>query len=184
MTFRYFAYGSNMLTQWLRTRCPSARRIGKAEAADFELEFSKKSVDCSGKATLKCAPEGGHKAYGVLYAIEQCDQMALDKAEGVGKGYGRCDDFVVKPFDSVKFVEATCYLATRFETGLRPYDWYLALIVAGARQHGLDSEYIAHLSRVSYKEDGEVYRQSRRRALLALKESGVSDYRGILAGKC
>ena len=77
MKFRYFAYGSNMLTQWLRSRCPSAQPIGQAEAIHFELEFTKKSKDCSGKATLRNSPGRGHKAYGVLFAIEQCETKGL-----------------------------------------------------------------------------------------------------------
>lgn len=51
MTFRYFAYGSNMLTEWLRGRCPSTEPIGIAIAANHKLRFGKRSIDKSGKAT-------------------------------------------------------------------------------------------------------------------------------------
>ena len=53
MTFLYFSYGSNMLTERLRARCPSANCIGIATATGYALEFSKSSVDGSGKATLR-----------------------------------------------------------------------------------------------------------------------------------
>ena len=54
MTFLYFGYGSNMLTERLRARerCPSAKCIGIAEVTGYALEFSKPGEDGSGKATL------------------------------------------------------------------------------------------------------------------------------------
>ncbi len=49
----YFAYGSNMLTKRLNQRCPGARRVGRADAADHAIEFSNPSIDKSGKATVR-----------------------------------------------------------------------------------------------------------------------------------
>lgn len=49
---KYFAYGSNMLTERLRARCPSAHPIGTGIAMGFRLNFSKRGEDGSGKAML------------------------------------------------------------------------------------------------------------------------------------
>ena len=64
-TFTYFAYGSNMLTQWLKVRCNSARPLRSACASGCRVAFSKKSKDGSGKAPLE--PVDGEIAYGVLF---------------------------------------------------------------------------------------------------------------------
>jgi hypothetical protein len=51
-SFLFFAYGSNMLTERLRERCPDARPLGTAIARGYLLSFSKRSKDGSAKATL------------------------------------------------------------------------------------------------------------------------------------
>ena len=51
-SFLFFAYGSNMLTDRLRERCPDARPLGAAIARGYVLSFSKRSRDGSSKATL------------------------------------------------------------------------------------------------------------------------------------
>ena len=178
MTFQYFAYGSNMLTERIRARCPSAKPIGNATAIDFDLEFSKRSKDCSGKATLKSSP--GRIVHGVLFTINRCHLWELDKAEGAGSGYSRYDVFPVRPLNRATLVDTTCYLATDPENGLIPYDWYLALVIAGARQHRLDREYMDCLSRFDYMEDLCSGRRTRKHALKALRASGFPDYKALL----
>ena len=44
LTFTYFAYGSNMLTERLSARDASARVLGRATATGYSLEFIKQSV--------------------------------------------------------------------------------------------------------------------------------------------
>jgi hypothetical protein len=86
--FKYFAYGSNMLTEWLRQRCPSAEPVGIAEAVNFSIEFSKLSGDKSGKATLI---RSNRRSLGVVFEISDAELRALDEAEG--NGYKRNDNF-------------------------------------------------------------------------------------------
>ena len=96
MTFCYFAYGSNMLTEWLqaRSRCPSARPIGCAIADGWGIEFSKPSKDSSGKATL--SKKNGCQTAGVLFEIQEDERDRLDRVEGYPYGYDRCDVFSVR----------------------------------------------------------------------------------------
>ena len=75
MTFLYFAFGSNMLSNRLIARCPSAKLVGKAFVQDHALEFTKKSVDGSGKATL--IERTGVITPGVLFEIETAERDAL-----------------------------------------------------------------------------------------------------------
>ena len=178
MTFYYFAYGSNMLTKRLRKRCTTAERVDKAEVAEYVLEFSKKSKDKSGKATLRSAPGGSDQACGVLFEIENTERSALDRAEG--PGYTRHNDFTVRLANS-RECRTICYLAKTLTEDLKPYDWYLALVIAGAREHRLDDDYVARLSQCDYAVDPESDRPERQDAMKALNTSGFSNYRELLA---
>ena len=91
--FTYFAYGSNMLTERLRQRCRGAKAVDVAVASGYILEFSKESIDNSGKATLVISTEPKRQVFGVLFEIGLDDRLELDEAEGKGSGYDRNDEF-------------------------------------------------------------------------------------------
>jgi len=178
MTFLYFAYGSNMLTARLKSRCDSASVVGIAYANNRMIQFSKLSCDGSGKATLR--PAQGKRTPGVLFEIRsaQCDK--LDHAEGFPNGYDRCDAFPVHRPDG-QAVRAVTYLARSPEQGLSVFDWYLALVIAGAREHCLDDEHVEALQNVKCIPDPTDDRPARRKALKALDLAGYSDYRQLFA---
>ena len=178
MTFLYFAYGSNMLPARLQARCPSAQLVGLAIAPDHRLEFSKPGRDGSGKATLHPAP--GATTPGVVYRIALADRPALHVAEGADhpNGYIFHDEFSVRMADGTGV--AATYIARRRDPGLRPFDWYLALVIAGAQAHGLDAAHIRHLRSVSYSPDTTDKSTIRRTALSAFGQAGIADYRRLL----
>lgn len=178
MRFRYFAYGSNMLTTRLRPRCPGAMVLGRAVAEGYVLEFSKPSIDGSGKATLREAV--ARWASGVLFEIPKAELGALDAHEGLGNGYDRNDAFPVRFIGSGKIVQASTYLATSRDSSLLPYDWYLALVIAGAREHGLENDYVAMLRAVACGSDPNSNRGTRAVALEALMAVGFEDYTALL----
>lgn len=163
-TFIYFAYGSNMLIQWLKVRCSSAEAIGNAQAQDYRLAFVKKSDDGSGKATLLHAP--GSVTHGVLFRIPMKERSRLDSAEG--KDYQRDDGFMVAGIS----LPVTIYLAvpTAIDVNLQPYYWYRDLVRAGAKQHGLPTEYQDHLAIVAADVDSNATRENRLKAISFLKE--------------
>ncbi|MAU53048.1 MAG: gamma-glutamylcyclotransferase [Roseovarius sp.] len=176
MTFLYFAFGSNMLSNRLIARCPSAKLVGKAFVQDHALEFTKKSVDGSGKATL--IERTGVITPGVLFEIETAERDALDRFEGAGKGYDRIDTFeVVTGHDPVT---AATYLASESQADLLPFDWYLATVVAGSLEHGLGEEHAAKLRATRHKPDDRDHRKSRVEAIEALRAHGHSNYLDLL----
>jgi gamma-glutamylcyclotransferase len=169
--FLYFAYGSNMLTEWLHRRCPSARPLDNAIARGFSLSFSKRSRDGSGKAMLVKTGESGQAVYGVLFEISRSEQTKLDEAEGTGRGYDRDDAFIVSRLADGKEVTASTYRASPQGCNERlvPFDWYRALVLAGALQHGLPDRYVAELRRRVVRPDPEPLRASRLEALRVLR---------------
>lgn len=170
-TFRYFAYGSNMLTPRLTARCPSARPIGVYLAPDWRVDFTQRSrSDGSGKASIMQAE--ADIVHGVLFEIALNDRPQLDIAEG--PGYDRLDDFQVRSANS-DFVTCTTFIANKHEAGLKPYDWYLALIIAGAREHGLHAAYQKRFHSILHDQDARETCKNREAAIAALRDAGYSD---------
>src|SRR5262249_26806436 len=97
-----------------------------------------------------------------------------------GPDYTRDDAFAVISADG-KTCTTTTYLAQASTDGLRPYDWYLALIIAGGREHGLDAAYVDGLRQVACVSDPVTTRKSYLDALRALEKSGIDDFRTLLA---
>lgn len=168
----YFAYGSNMMTARLKARCPSARPAGVAFADDHRLTFWKKGRDGSGKGHL--APSPGMSQAGVLFTLAADDLISLDVIEGVGNGYRRADDFTVRRKVTNEIIQTSTYLATATDETLQPYDWYLALILAGAREHGVDEEMVRQLSAAPWREDPEPERPTRHEAIGLITTAGTS----------
>ena len=173
MHFYYFAYGSNMLTTRLCRRCRGVRLAARADAWDYEIEFSKLSKDDSGKATLRhrtCA-----RTPGVLFKIPITELDRLDECEGVNNGYERCDAFPVRLLDDDRIVKAKTYLAESPDTGLKPYHWYIALVIAGASEHRIGFDYIADLWSVESTPDPVPNRKSRLKAINDLSRAKIPD---------
>ena len=171
MAVVYFAYGSNMLSERLAARCPGARPLGAAVAPGFSLAFCKRGRDGSGKATLVKAEGRGRPVYGVLFRIGDEERALLDKAEG---GYRRDDAFPVLRHDDGTEVQAMTYIARPDvrEHGLVPFDWYRALVVAGAIQHQLPEAHIRWLRGTAAQPDPDPAGPARREALRVLERAG------------
>ncbi len=166
---QYFAYGSNMLTERLQQRCPSARARMVAAADNWELGFCKRGQDGSGKATL--FPATGCRVFGVVFDVDQSELPELDRFESAGKGYDRQDDFQVSIADSEVSLEVMTYIARHASTdpSLRPYDWYLNLVRAGVRQHALPLDYRARLEAILPMGDPKSDRPTRLAAIKLLE---------------
>ena len=79
----YFAYGSNMDMQQMKTRCPSAKFVGLSNIKNFDYY-----IDDRGVASLR--PKVGATAYGILWDIRDPDDwQKLDYYEGVRHDYYR-----------------------------------------------------------------------------------------------
>jgi hypothetical protein len=144
MTYKYFAYGSNMLTERLRAanRCPSASALGVGSIRGFTLQFWKLGKDGSGKATIVRSERAAARVIGVVFEIDESERANLDSAEG--NGYDVLDNVVVR-LENGSEVLARTYIGTELDRTVRPYDWYRALVIAGAMQHDLPSNWIATL---------------------------------------
>jgi len=165
----YFGYGSNMLTARLQARVPRATPVTTATLQDWSLRFHKRSRDGSGKCNI--VPEAGARVHGVVFDVSGSDLYALDEAEQRGRGYERRDVTVQNRSTTI---EAFAYVAqpAYVDNALLPYDWYNALVLAGARQHALPASYIDRIEAVhSYPDPNQ---ERRRKHQLLLREAGFS----------
>ena len=148
---RYFAYGSNMLTARLRERVPSATAIGIGQLVGHALRWDKRSWwDESAKCDAEATARLSDVVWGVVFELDPEDKPALDIAEGLGAGYA---EKMVGVKTEAGLVAATMYYATEKDPSLRPYHWYKALVIAGAHEHGLPTNYRSRLELVGTVSD-------------------------------
>jgi gamma-glutamylcyclotransferase len=158
-----FAYGSNMLKVRMQERAPSARATTIAQLTGYKLCWNKRSKDGSGKCSVT---ETGHPrdvVWGVAYEMSAEDKANLDRVEDLGRGYGERSISVNTQDGRLR---AMVYYATSIGLGLRPYDWYRDLVLAGAREHGLPEEYVRALEAVHSINDTDSERAALNRRLL------------------
>jgi hypothetical protein len=115
----------------------------------------------------------GAAILGVLFEIDRRDEAALDRAEGLGRGYARHTVTVETPAGDT--VGATTYVGTALHPGLRPFHWYKAYVLAGARQHGLPAAYVSRIEAVVSIEDPDTVRRATHHAALAAAGAPLTD---------
>lgn len=105
--------------------------------------------------------------FGVVFDLDESELLKLDRFEGAGKGYDRKDNFPVHVADSQEPLNVVTYIASPscIDLKLEPFDWYLNLVIAGARQHALPPEYVSALEATPSTTDPDTNRQSRREAM-------------------
>jgi gamma-glutamylcyclotransferase len=160
---RYFAYDSNMLTVRLCERVPSATAIGIGQLKGHALRWDKRSWrDGSGKCDAEFTGQQSDVVWGVIFELDPEEKPALDKAEGLGAGYM---EKTVNILTEAEPITAVTYFATDKDASLRPYHWYKALVIAGAREHGLPPSYRSRLELVVTVSDPDPARASMHNAL-------------------
>ena len=159
----YFAYGSNMCLARLRKRVPSSVAKAVGYLARHRLVFNKPSTDGSGKGTIAFTGCDDDRVYGVVYEFADAERHLLDQAEGLGYGYNALSVPVQLPHGPI---EAMTYIAILQDESLKPYHWYKAFVVQGARQNRLPPGYIKQLDAVVSTADPEPNRQAQNDAIL------------------
>lgn len=141
---KIFCYGSNMEKGRMCSRCPSAKFLSVGTLGGWELVFNKKSKDGSSKANLQQLFSS--RVWGVVWSIDDVDKPALDRAEGLGRGY---EQMAVKVFsETTGEIECLAYVALEqkyLESKLGPHSWYSELVLLGAHQWALPPEWIKTL---------------------------------------
>jgi len=160
---KYLAYGSNMHPIRLKQRTPSAKFYRVISLKGYKLRFHKIGKDGSGKCNIFFTNDVNDIIYGVLYEIDNCDIRYLDKAEGLGQGY-------IKKFLYIQEIKEELFFYSAqdefIDNSLKPYSWYKALVLEGAKYFRLPSNYIKEIKKVVAMEDADLARIKDAEAIL------------------
>jgi gamma-glutamylcyclotransferase len=169
---RYFAYGSNLHPVRLRERVSAAVLLGAAALPGHVLRFHKRGRDGSGKCDAAWTGGGGDRVLGALYRLGPTDVAVLDAIEGAGRGY-RVQEVRVET--GAGTLAAFAYLAdpAAIDPAAVPWDWYKALVLAGARHHGFGASYVAAIEAVPSRPDRDSRRAHAHAELLARLAGGI-----------
>jgi len=128
---------------WLKRDIDSAEFIYRAELDGWRLAFNKESEDGSGKANIEESP--GDSVFGVIYEIDETEKKHLDEKEG------KYDPIAVSVTLEDGSTEKALTYKSDYKTGEPPYEWYMKLVIGGAKAHGLPQEYIQTLESINTK---------------------------------
>lgn len=151
----YLAYGSNLHPLRLQQRVPSARPLGAVELRGWQLRFHKRGRDGSAKCNLIETGDTAHCVHGVVYAIAAAEKPALDRAEGLGRGYRLQRLRLAGIGETFFYVASPAYI----DDSLQPFGWYKAYVVEGARFHELPADYVGSIEQVAAIADPQPQRQ-------------------------
>ncbi|XP_067651925.1 gamma-glutamylcyclotransferase-like [Haliotis asinina] len=147
LTFKYFAYGSNLLKERLLLGNPTAQYFGVARLDDYRLTFdspldTKTTLWAGAPATIRRCP--GSSVWGVIWQLDMADSDSLDRQE---KRYKRRMVTVTTP-DGTTYTCRTYELDGEFDISHTPSPQYKDVIVRGAKQNGLPEAYISQLEAI------------------------------------
>jgi len=169
----YFAYGSNLHPPRLAERVPSSRLHGLARLRGHRLVFHKRGGDGSGKCNVHSTGRHQDIVHGAVFSMARAEVRLLDRVEGVGHGYWR----VARPLSvGGRPIRVFYYLAQAdfIQEDLPPFDWYHALVLAGARGHRFPADYLHRIAAIATVRDPDAHRDRHHRRLLGYPRTGRS----------
>jgi cation transport regulator ChaC len=138
----YFAYGANMDRQRLELhRAIKVLEVRLGVLENYRLVFNKVSSIRPSTGCANIIPAEGQRVLGVLYRIAELDITKLDIFEGVSSGQYHRERVLVKAEEN-DLVEAEVYIADETRNDLEPSIEYLESVLKGARESGIDEDYI------------------------------------------
>ena len=149
-----FVFGSAMNSSPTRASCPGAKFLTAAYLPDNELCFPRWHEDQK-TFIVGYRAAAGKRLWGVVWLIPRNEMGSLDDAKGcrpgrLGHHYDRAPVTVCFSDGTAATVET--YRAVPGQSG-RPSKAHLDLIIAGAEEHKLPSEYVDELRRTVTLED-------------------------------
>lgn len=136
---KYFAYGSNMLHQQMKHRCPQSSYLRRAFLNGYRLVYDSFSYVRNG-AVANIIRSDNEIVWGALYELTKLDIEALDRFEGVREQL--YEKQMVRVYDDTGTGwDALVYLHRNKIPG-EPSAEYRQIIIDGANMCGLPDVYI------------------------------------------
>ncbi len=144
---RFFAVGTNMDEECMRSWIPSARRLTIASLSGFSVRWHKRSSD-GGKLAALHTGHPDDVIWGVVYDVDGVGLTAIDEGQ---RSHGYRDERVtVVGLDGDEH-DASVYVAgaEMIDDSMMPTRSYRDPIVKAARANGLPAEYVDELARTA-----------------------------------
>ena len=151
-----------MLTERLKRRIPSTRKVGTGVLNDYELRFHKRGADGSAKCSI--LEKNGNEVHGIIYDIDPAEKPDLDHIEGPGyrqktvtlqSGSGTFSAYTYQALKSYR------------DNSLLPYFWYKSLVLEGAMEHRLPDWYIKNIRKVEAMPDPDSNRSHKELSIIS-----------------
>ena len=140
----YLGYGSNMnrgIFEGRRGMRPIHAQPALLE--NYRLCFNL-AIGRGERGVANLEPQAGARTLGVLYLITPEQSERLDRTEGVPRGaYRRIEVSVI--VRGGEEIGGFTYQSERITRGRKPSARYIGLLIEGAAQHGLPSDYLDYL---------------------------------------
>lgn len=120
----YFAYGSNMSTEQMASRCPDSVKFDLGILSNYKFIINSRGV-------ASVIPIQNSSVEGIIWSISKKDEILLDRYEGVPKTYSRKEINLISK-SSNNFVKVLIYIANDNLKGA-PKNNYLEKIIISAK---------------------------------------------------
>ena len=145
-TMLHYAYGSNLSYRFLRSHCPGATFLIRADLPNFRVAFTFYSQRRQGGIS-SILPESGGLVHGVIYDVPEAEMLHLDEIESVPQGLYIRETFLVLGEDG-GWHRADLYRVVNPTGPCTPARSYVELMLEGAEEHRLPLTYIEELRRL------------------------------------
>ena len=142
----YFGFGSNMQISSLRAKGVEPHRSEQAALRGWRLRFNVQHFfrHEGGVGNVEPSDDPNDVVLGVVHLCEEAHLPSLDGAEAFGHGYDRRQVVVHTasgPVEAVTYVGMSSFI----NDACLPAARYLNILVAGAKNAGIDPDYVARL---------------------------------------
>ena len=136
----YFSFASNMKSEQMKSRCPSANQVGIGVLKDHELVFNRKgSYRPGGVASVQ--QHGSKRVYGIIWKLNPAEFADLDQTEDL-TAYRRFEE-EIQTLDGATY---KCHIYKAIPQGsFDPDPDYLELVIEAASEQQLPDDYIEYL---------------------------------------
>ena len=142
----HFGYGSNLNIGFLKQYVPSAKFAMKAYLPNYEVQFRFWSKKRQGGIS-SIIEKPGNLVHGVIYECNEEELKELDILESVPQGLYDRETFKVLGEDG-NWHDTDLYRVAKPKGPFTPSKSYVELMLTGAREHGLDSEYVKSINAI------------------------------------
>lgn len=163
-TFKYFAYGSNLLRERILINNPTARVYGIGKLNGYTLSFdSPEGVDASiwlGAGATIVPVDYSSSVFGVIWDIHVSDLDNLNRQEWCYEALQVDVEVTSHTLTTVSsqpsLLRCRTYRITTGNGDTLPSPHYKKVIIMGAHQNGLPTEYISFLEQLPVNQVTEV----------------------------